>query len=271
MASRCIMSNRKYTGFAFLAGVVLIFGGCVSAGKYKLLEDDSNDTKAKLAAAESRISELEGKLGIESSERNKLEGSVSDMKTALEELQKRKLETEKRLSEFRELTEKFKSLVDAGKLKIKVVNGKMMLALSTDILFPSGSAKLSPAGRLAIQEVTGLLKSLKNRQFQIEGHTDNVPTKASGQYPSNWELASARAMSVLSTMESSGFPPDHISIASYGQHQPTSSNESEEGKAQNRRISIVIVPDLSGLPGFDELNRIAKTKAGEKSETKEKE
>jgi chemotaxis protein MotB len=234
----------------------LFLVSCVSASKYNQLENDHNETMQRLTVAEARVSELEGKLGIASTEKTKLEGSVADMQTALSDLQKRKQETEKRLAEFRELTDKFKSLVDAGKLSVKVVNGRMMIDLSTDILFPSGSAKLSGAGTLALQEVAPLLASLKGRSFQIEGHTDNVPIKSS-QFPSNWELASARAVTVLNTMVEAGMPPSRISAASYGAYTPVKSNDSKEGRAANRRIAIVLVPDLSALPGFDELNRIS--------------
>jgi len=236
--------------------VVSLVSGCVSAGKYHDLEDAHSKTETSLATCEAQKAELEKKLGITSSEKTELEGSVADMKRALQELEARKAETEKRLAEFRELTAKFKDLVDAGKLSIKVRNGRMMLALSTDILFASGSAKLSAAGKAAIQEVTDHLKGLDNRNFQIEGHTDNVPIHTA-QFPSNWELASARAGTVLNTMLAAGFSPEHVSLASYGQYDPLNDNSTPELRAENRRIDIVIVPDLSGLPGYDELNRMS--------------
>jgi len=241
----------------FLSLLILtMLSGCVSAGKYHDLEDANSKTETSLATCEAQKAELEKKLGITSSEKTELEGSVADMKRALQELEARKAETEKRLAEFRELTAKFKDLVDAGKLSIKVRNGRMMLALSTDILFASGSARLSAAGKAAIQEVAEHLKGLDNRNFQIEGHTDNVPIHTA-QFPSNWELASARAGTVLNTMLATGFPPEHISLASYGQYDPLNDNTTPEEKAENRRIDIVIVPDLSGLPGYDELNRMS--------------
>jgi chemotaxis protein MotB len=249
-------------GWKLIVVVSLVLSGCVSAGKYNELErqeqglrDEYEKTKTELALAEARISELSGKLGIADTQKTKLETSVAEMKTALEEMQKRRQESEKRLAEFRELTAKFSKLVNAGKLNVKVINGRMTIALSTDILFPSGSAKLSPEGLVAIKEVTQLLSSLEGRKYQIEGHTDNVPIKTSS-YPSNWELASARAMTVLKTMEEAGMPQDRISAASYGDTQPIAKNSSKDGKAQNRRIAIAIVPDLSGLPGNEELHRV---------------
>ncbi|HUP57054.1 MAG TPA: OmpA family protein [Bdellovibrionota bacterium] len=237
---------------------LLLTTGCVTSGKYKDLENEHDKTKASLAAAEMRISELNGKLGITESAKSQLDAEVAEMKTALEEQRKRKAETDKRLAEFRELTAKFKSLVNSGQLTVKVINGKMTVALSTDVLFPSGSAKLSPKGLLAIKEVSQVLSTFVGRNFQVEGHTDNVPIKTAS-YPSNWELASARAMTVLKTMLDSGMAADHLSAASYGDTQPVATNTTDEGKSANRRIAIIIVPDLSALPGYDQLNELTKS------------
>ena len=239
-----------------IALVSTALSGCVTASSYHQLEAKDKQNEQSLAASEARVTELEGKLGVASTQKTRLEGSVSEMKTALEDLAKRKAEAEKRIAEFQDLTAKFKPLVDAGRLSVRVVNGRMVVALSTDILFPSGSARLSKEGAVSIREVTGVLTSIANKKFQIEGHTDSVPI-ATAQYPSNWELASARALNVLNTMIDAGMAPEQISAASYGKFQPIKANDTPENRAQNRRIEIVVVPDLSGLPGFDELQRVA--------------
>lgn len=253
----------------------LLATGCVSASKYTELEAreaalradyESNqsalraeraNTQAALAAAEIKISQLNGKLGITESAKSELEGFLAEMKTALAEQAERRTETEKRLAEFRDLTAKFKSLVNSGQLTVRVINGKMTVALSTDVLFPSGSASLNPKGLLAIQEVTQVLATFVGRHFQVEGHTDNVPIKTAS-YPSNWELASGRSMTVVKSMLDAGMPAGRLSAASYGDTQPIATNTTDEGKSQNRRIAIVIVPDVSGLPGYDELNNLTK-------------
>ena len=249
------MTNTKILLPLCAMGIVLL-NGCVSSGKFHELEASDTKNRQDLAVTSARVSELEGKLGIASTEKNRLEGSVAEMKAALEDAQKRKIETEKRLSEFRELTSKFKKLVDAGKLSVKVVKGRMVIGLSTDILFSSGSAKLSAPGKNSVKEVTQLLAGLEGRKYQIEGHSDNVPIK-SNVFPSNWELASARAISVLNTMLEAGMPAERVSAASFGDTQPVGDNTTPEGRTANRRIAIVIVPDLSQLPGFEELNRIS--------------
>ena len=102
----------------------------------------------------------------------------------------------------------------------------------------------------------GCFDNVPDKDFQIEGHTDDVPISTK-KYPSNWYLASARALGVVEHLIAAGMSPDHISAASYGDERPFASNETPEGKASNRRIEIVVMPDLSGLPGYDELTGIA--------------
>ncbi|MCC6332848.1 MAG: OmpA family protein [Myxococcales bacterium] len=212
------------------------------------------DLKSALAAEQatvkvlsSKIAELEAAYGKTQSDKSALEG-------ALAELKKRKEETEARVAEFKALLEKFKGLIDSGKLKVTIREGRMVVELATDILFASGSASLSKDGKAAIVEVAELLKTIPVRKFQVEGHTDNVPMK--GAFKSNWELASARALTVLHAMVDAGLAPERISAASFGDSRPTRDNATPENRAANRRIEIVVVPDLSSLPGFEELRRV---------------
>ena len=177
------------------------------------------------------------------------------MTRALADLEKRRAEAEARVQEFKSLLARFRSLIDAGKLKVKIIDGRMVVVLATDILFSSGSASLSKDGKSAIAEVAQVLKTIPQRAFQVEGHTDTVPISTS-QYPSNWELAAARAITVLKAMVDAGLPAERVSAASFGETRPVGTNETQEGKAQNRRIEIIIVPDLSTLPGFEELKRL---------------
>ncbi len=248
--------------------MVVVLSGCVTQGTYDALKAEHDSTvstlaqrdkdmqdlklafekeKANAAKLAAKLSELEAAYGKTQSDKSALEG-------ALAELKKRKEESEARVAEFKSLLEKFKSLIDAGKLKVRIKEGRMVVELATDILFGSGSASLSKEGKAAIAEVAELLKSIEGRKFQVEGHTDDVPIKGGG-WKSNWELASARALTVLHTMVDAGLPPDRVSAASFGDSRPAKPNDTPENKAANRRIEIVVVPDLSSLPGFDELQR----------------
>lgn len=214
--------------------------------------------KQRAASLETKVLELEARVAELLKQNGALQATVEATKGALDELQKRKAEADARIAEFKALIDKFKSLIDAGKLRVKIVEGRMVVELATDILFGSGSATLSRSGRDALKEVAEILASIPDRTFQIEGHTDNVPIKTA-QFPSNWELAAARAITVVNTMTAGGMPAARISAASYADVKPAMSNETKEGRSANRRIEIVVVPDLSSLPGFDELNRVATT------------
>jgi chemotaxis protein MotB len=262
-----------------LAFTVLL-SGCVTQGTYDALKADDDaahatldqrekelaETKASLAGKSSDLDKLKADLAAVSKEKSKLEadlsaasssqaelkGNVEAMKKTLADLAKRKEEAEARVAEFKGLLDRFKGLIDAGKLKVKMVEGKMVLSLASDILFASGSSNLSKDGKAAVAEVSQLLASIPDRKFQVEGHTDNVPSAGR----SNWDLGSARALNVLKTMVEAGMPPNRISAATYGDSQPAKPNDTPEGKAANRRIEIVVVPDLTNLPGFEELNKV---------------
>lgn len=213
------------------------------------------DEQQKVADLTARIDKLRGDIAAATKDKSRLQNSVEEMTRALAELERRRAEAESRVAEFKNLLSRFRALIDAGKLKVKIVDGRMVVVLATDILFGSGSASLSKDGKTAIAEVGQVLASIPKRTFQVEGHTDNVPIN-SAQYPSNWELAAGRAITVLKTMVESGLPAERISAASFGETHPVASNDSKESKAQNRRIEIIIVPDLSQLPGFEELKAL---------------
>ncbi|HEY1099671.1 MAG TPA: OmpA family protein [Myxococcota bacterium] len=212
------------------------------------------DAEAALAAARVEQRRVSDDLAATLRDKAGLKDSVEQMQKALDELNKRKAEADRRLAEFKSLLARFQSLIDAGKLKVKIVDGRMVVALASDILFASGSAALSKDGKTAVEEVAKVLTSISDRSFQVEGHTDNVPIKTA-QFPSNWELASSRALTVVKTMVDAGLPANRVSAASFGDQKPAVANDTPEGKALNRRIEIVVVPDLSTLPGFDELQK----------------
>ncbi len=190
-------------------------------------------------------------------DRARLKSSVAEMEGALREAAERRAQAEARVAQFRELLAKFQKLIDAGQLRVKIVDGRMVVELATDILFASGKADLSEAGKASLAQVGAVLASLSDRSFQVEGHTDNVPIQTD-KFPSNWELASARSIVVVKTLVAAGVPANRMSAASFADTHPVADNTSVDGRASNRRIEIVLVPDLSQLPGFEELKAVAK-------------
>lgn len=220
-------------------------------GELAGVKADYERTRAELGA---QVEKLEGDLAGVVKDKAKLQESAEELRAALADVSKRKAQAEARVGEFKDLLARFKALIDAGKLRVKIAGGRMVLELPTDVLFGSGSADLSDAGKQAIAEVGQVLASLHDRKFQVEGHTDNVPIKTR-KYPSNWELAADRSLVVVKTLMSAGVDGSLVSAGSYGEHRPVAPNSSDAGRAANRRIEIVVMPDLSQLPGFEELKR----------------
>lgn len=240
-----------------LAGTLALGCGVKKETHQKVL-DELTATQAELDAAREenqrlsgQNSALSGELGDKAAAAAKLAADMQATEAELLELRKQRAAAEKRLAAFRELTAKFKSLVDTGKLKVVFRNGQMVLELPSGVLFASGQAKLSKGGEGALQEILDVLKEFQDRRFMIAGHTDNVPIR-SRRFKNNWALSTARAVSVVDYMvEDAGFPATNLAAAGYGEFSPVASNDTEDGRQQNRRIEIILVPDLSELPSLD--------------------
>lgn len=233
--------------------------------KATTLEAKASSLEQKASTLEQKAAGLEKTVTAVSKDKSVLEGSLTQVQSdndklrmALAEMEKNKAETDKRVAEYQDLLLKFKTLIDAGKLNVRMVDGRMVVALNSDLLFRSGSSALTTEGQKSVQEVAALLQAIPDKKFQVEGHTDNVAISG-GKFANNWELAAARAISVLKKMVDAGLSDTRISAASYGEAKPARPNDTKEGRAANRRVEIVVVPDLSKLPGFEALNSLDKT------------
>ena len=227
----------------------LTLAGCVGQKKYDALAADLADAREHTAMLQSRLGEEQAEVAEISADKRQLQ-------RALEAQRNRRDLAEARVASYEDLVERFAEMIDAGTLAVKIVDGRMVVELGTDILFPSGSAQLSKDGADVLVQVANVLGTFDERQFQIEGHTDDDPIHTA-QYPSNWHLGSARAITVVNTLVENGMSEGTVSAASFADNRPTAPNATEDGQAQNRRIEIVLLPDLSTLPGFEELNRMA--------------
>lgn len=268
LALACLVPQKKYDALqaeldAANAAVAARTTELAAAdAKGKSLETALAEERTKLERINAEVAGLNARIDAMGAEqagllkdKSKLQSSVAEMQAALKELAERRAAAEARVSQFKDMLAKFKKLIDAGELEVKIVDGRMVVELATDILFASGKADLAPKGKESLLAVAGILASFSDRHYQVEGHTDNVPI-ATDRFPSNWELASARSLTVVKVLIEGGIPAGRLSGASYGEFRPAKDNTTTEGKADNRRIEIVMVPDLSDLPGFDELKRI---------------
>jgi chemotaxis protein MotB len=198
----------------------------------------------KLEALGQDVSRLE-------TERGNLGGELETAKKRMEELRKAQAQAEARASQFRKLVSQFKQLTDAGKLQVELRENRMIVRLGDQILFDPGKTELKKDGEDALRQVTDVLKAIPNRNFQVAGHTDNIPIK-SKRFRSNWDLSTARAVEVVNFMIASGMEPKRLSAAGYADQSPVAGNDTAENKAKNRRIEITLVPNLDDLPPIDE-------------------
>ncbi len=181
----------------------------------------------------------------------------TDMEAAkkrMAEMQKQQEAAETRAQQFRDMVAKFKSMIDAGKLQVEIRNGLMLVKLPDNILFDPGKTEIKQQGKDAIQQVTQILSGIEGRKFQVTGHTDNVPIKAH-KFKSNWELSTARAVEVVNLMISDGMDAKRLSAAGYADTLPVGDNATDDGRRANRRIEIVVQPNIEDLPSMDDISK----------------
>jgi chemotaxis protein MotB len=221
------------------------------------------ELEARLSELETRNSELIDRLAalgqdVESlrTERTTLETNLTETQRALEELREREAQQQARLATFRQMLERFRAMMESGRLRVRVVRNRMVIELPDNVLFDSGAAELKAEGQATLIEIVQVLRSIEGRQFQVAGHTDNVPIR-SRRFPSNWELSGARAVTVARFMIDQSMPADRISAAGYADTQSIETNDTEEGRQRNRRIEIALVPNLDELPDLSSLSNMS--------------
>jgi len=125
------------------------------------------------------------------------------------------------------------------RLALEASSGKMILTISGETLFSSGSAVLKPAALPEIDNMADLLDEYGEYNINIKGHTDNVPI-ATRAFPSNWELSAIRATTVLKYLISKGIDPGRLTATGYGDIIPLVDNATEENRSKNRRVEFVL-------------------------------
>ncbi len=203
----------------------------------------------QLKASDQQVTDLKNSLGLAQSQ-----AITDDQKAALDEAKHAVQEADERGKLLTDLQTKFKSMIDAGHLKVTTRHGRVVLQLHNDVLFDTGEADLSADGKKTIAQLAATLRGVGGRRFQVAGHTDNAPITAATakKYPSNWELSAERAIAVVKLLVTNGVDPGVLSAAGYGPYDPVASNGSPDGQAKNRRIEITLVPHVPSLPAADQ-------------------
>jgi len=171
-----------------------------------------------------------------------LSNNLSASKDELAQLQLQHAEAEKRVAAIADIQKQFAKMIDTGQLKVTARRGSLVLSLPSEVLFPSGSAELSESGKMAILEVGFTLKRLSDRRFLVVGHTDDQPLKST-TYKDNWDLSTARGLTVTRVLVQAGMSPKNLVAAGAGENDPVSKD-----RAKNRRIEIALLPAINELP-----------------------
>ncbi len=143
---------------------------------------------------------------------------------------------------YKQLNQNLQTEVNADQVQIKQLQNRLQVTMVNAILFPEGGWELSQKGKQELGKVVPTLQGVTGKQIVIEGFTDNeiILEPLKSRFPNNWYLSAARAISVVSFLEEQGLDPNQLSAVAFGKYHPVASNDSPEGRAQNRRINIVI-------------------------------
>lgn len=257
------MSNDLMSGkpsrlpwFLFAGGVVV----AAAAGYFAWSANERaaatsaalDDVTKQLETSESAKATLEGQLAEREAELTALKGQLAELAAKSEELTQSLESAAAELAKLKEdagaLEDKLQAEIAKGEIQVKQLGQRIQVDLVDRVLFDSGEAALSTRGQDVLGRVAAVLQTIENKQIQVSGHTDDVPIKneeLKKQFPTNWELSSARAVNVVRYLsETGGVKQERLTAAGYGEYHPIASNATPTGRAKNRRIEILLTPSL---------------------------
>lgn len=216
----------------------------------RALRQDQLRAAADIARLEKILSERSASTGAAMSEmRQDIDRLEEEKRELTARLEEEHLARQARLAEMKstydQLVEKMESEIQRGEITISELQGQLTVNMVERILFDSGQADIKKAGLQVLHRVGDILKEVADKEIRVEGHTDNVPisSRLKEKFPSNWELSAARATNVVRFLQQQkGISGSRLSACGYGPYRPVASNQNAEGRAQNRRIQIVLVP-----------------------------
>ncbi len=243
--------HRSPLAITSLLGAALVVSGCCSEQEKRIAEltELNESTSAKNEALREQVFALES---LEDELKN-AEAELQGLRLQAERNKAAADLAEKRQETLEGLLDSLESMIEAGDLQVRIRKGRMVVELPSAVLFESGEAALSDKGEETLKSVAEVFEGIKDRDFQVAGHTDNVPLSEENPYQSNWHLSAARAVAVVQFLIENGVPGRRLSAAGYAHHQPVAPNRKKRGKARNRRIEITLMPNLDELPDLSKL------------------
>jgi flagellar motor protein MotB len=218
---------------ALILGSFLGLAGCVSTKEYR----------RSLAETSACLTEKSGLA-------QQVETLTTEKANLAQSAEEKEAEISKLKGTYDELVGNLKNEISSGQIQVTELKGKLTLNMVEKILFNSGQASVKESGQKVLDRIASALKNIQDKDIRVEGYTDNTPLgpKLRERFPTNWELSTARATNVVRYLEETDqLDPSRLVAAGFGQYHPISENDTEEGRAQNRRIDIVLVPhEVSG-------------------------
>lgn len=214
---------------------------------------------ADFADAQSEIASLKKQLRERGVDLDNLSASLEQQKKALEEYAMRAKQLDELKKRFDALRSKLQKLTEFG-LKVETRDNRMLIQLPGDVLFDSGSATLRKEGKDILKQVAEVIRNdtqLASREFQVAGHTDSKPLKG-GTFFDNWGLSAMRARTVVDFLtqpvdQGGGLNPANWSAAGYAETDPVAPNDTDENRKKNRRVELVIQPDVEEMLNLNSL------------------
>lgn len=204
------------------------------------------------------VDQLAQRLEQEGTEKERLAADLDQTMQALAEYKRRAEQLERIKQRFDVLRKKLEKLTDLG-LKVQIRHNRMVISLPGDVLFASGRDDLKDEGKQVLAAVCEVVRTdaqLSKRYFQVAGHTDNKPLRFNAQFKDNWGLSAMRGREVLVYMVSpvdavkdpgGGLDPRRLHAAGYGDTDPVVDNGTDEGRQANRRVELVLMPDVEEM------------------------
>ncbi len=229
-ASKSMIQGVRRVGTVsavLLIGLLLVFSqGCICKKKFNAMVDERDNCMAEKHLLAMHVDSVEA------------ENELLYTKLVLQ-----KSGTAVIHALYEELVLDLKTEIVSNLITVQEMKSGVVIILSEDVLFPSGSTRVNNSGSDMLMKVGDDLKEVPF-QVLVAGFTDNVPVgaKLSGTFPTNWELAGARASAVVCILEKAGVAKEQLRAVSFGENMPVAPNDSEEGRAKNRRIEIRLRP-----------------------------
>lgn len=228
-------------------------------GQLRDMTGERDRLQEQLTTLQGENSTLTDRLRAAGQDVARTEGELTASRQREEELRRRQQQQEARLATYRNMLSQFRSMISSGQLRVRVVRGRMVIELPAGILFDSGRSELRAEGQNVLRQVGTVLAQIRERDFLVAGHTDNQQISRGGRYEDNWDLSSARAINVVRFLAQNGVTAQHLGAAGYAEFQPARENDTDVNRAQNRRVEIILMPNIEELPDLSSLDGGAST------------